>query len=92
MNEETMMTYEEVENTGVNEVYEETETSGNGNLGKIVLGVGAVVAAAVAVAHFTKNKRREYQIKKLEKAGYVIYKPEDDTDEVENDFVENEEA
>lgn len=82
--EETMTTYEEIENTEVEEI-NEPEESNNGSLGKLILGIGAVVAAGVAVAHFTKNKRREYQIKKLEKAGYVISKPEeaDENEEVE---------
>ena len=87
MNEE-MKNFEENENTEVTEICDDLETSDNGIVGKIV--VGAVIVAVGAAAAFVyKNRAKieERQIRKLEKKGYLISRPEDvaDTNEVESD-------
>lgn len=71
------------------EVYDETEESnGGGLLGTI--GILAVCGAAAAAAlHFTRKKREEMTIKKLEKKGYIVTKAEDkfdDEDDFEDEF------
>lgn len=73
--EENIMTCEEIENTEVTEFNEEPEEAGKSNLGAIVLVAGAVIGGAVAVAHFTKNKREAWREKRLAKKGYVKLKP-----------------
>jgi uncharacterized protein (UPF0264 family) len=50
-----------------------------GIVGKIVLAVVGGVSAIGAGLYLTRNKREAFQIKQLEKKGYVIYK---DTDAV----------
>lgn len=89
MNEERVMEEVEViDNTEV-EVYdlEPEEESGGGLLKAVgILGVcGAVGAAAL---HFTKKKREEWTIKKLEKKGYIVTKAEvvDDEEDFDEDF------
>lgn len=82
MNEELMTNNEEIETTEIEatemEVYDEPERSGIG-AGKIVLGLGLVLAGgAAAWAHKNKAKLEERKIEKLRKKGYVIYKPEDE--------------
>ena len=55
----------------------EPETSGGGVLGKVI--VGAVVAGVGALgvlAYKNRNKIEERRIKKLEKKGYVVLRPE----------------
>lgn len=80
MNEEMMVMAEEIENNEVTELvpaeyHEEPETTGNGIVGKIAVGVGLAVAGAAAfVWHKTKDKREAKTIRKLEKKGYVISK------------------
>lgn len=79
MNDEMMKTYEENENTAISaEVHDEPiEETGNGILGKVIIGLGIAVAATAAVLYKTKDKREAKQIKKLEKKGYVITKQAD---------------
>lgn len=70
-------------------VNESTETSGNGNLAKVALGVLAVaVGAAGVVAYKMRDKIEERQIKNLKKKGFVIYKKKDSND-VEDDGSED---
>lgn len=94
MNEE-MKTFEEIENTEVNYEDMEPETSDNGIVGKVMVGlVLAVGGAAAFVWHKTADKREERAIRKLEKKGYVITKViEDDTSEedVSEDMEDTEE-
>lgn len=87
--EENIMTYEEIENTEVVGNYEEPEETGKGGLGAVVLIGGLVIGGVVAAAHFTKKKREAWTIKRLEKKGYVIQKPEEiESDEVDYEVVE----
>lgn len=91
MNEEKVMEVEVIDDTEV-EVYDlEPEESGGGLLKTVgILGVcGAVGAAAL---HFTKKKREEWTIKKLEKKGYIVTKTEvvDEEDFEDNVFDEEE--
>ena len=62
------------------EVYEdqyESEESGKGMLGRAALVLGGAVAAGLAaVWHFTKDKREEHNVKKLEKKGYIVTRPQ----------------
>ena len=90
MNEE-IMAYEEIENAEVVAVDNEPETSEGISLGKIILIGGAIIAGTIAVAHFTKKKREEYQINKLRNKGYIISKPEEIESE-EDDFEDNDDA
>jgi hypothetical protein len=69
------------------EVYEEPEaTSDEGGIGKVIAVGAAVVGGAVLL---WKNRRKvtdwldNRSVKKLEKKGYVISKPEDETESVE---------
>lgn len=81
----------EMELTEVEETYEpeeELEVSG-GILKKVVVGVGAVTVGAVgalAVKNRDKLKtwKEERTIKKLRDGGYVVFKPEEDFDELED--------
>lgn len=84
MNEE-MKTFEEIEETEVNEVYDEPIESGDGILGKVLLGVGLLAAGGTAAWVLTKNKREQHQIKKLEKKGYLISKPEEVDEESDSE-------
>lgn len=66
-----------------NEVYDEVpEESSNGVLGKIILGVSAMAAVGVgALVYKNRDKIEKRRIAKLEKKGYIITKPETETDE-----------
>ena len=80
MNEEMMTTMEETTNTMTTENYgycEETDNSDNGLAVKVLLGVGAAVGAGIAAWKATKNKREEWQIKRMEKKGYQVTKIEE---------------
>lgn len=98
MNEE-MKNYEANEEIEVVEVEldEEPETSGNGILGKIVIG-GLGVLATVGGVLWYKNKdkinekRKAKRIRKLEQEGYIVYKPEPSENTVNVDFEDCEDA
>ena len=76
---EEIETYEET-NMIPAEYNEESESTGNGVVGKIAIGIGLAVAGAGAfVWHKTKAKREERTIRKLEKKGYVISKVVEET-------------
>lgn len=80
---EEIETYEATEMVPA-EYNEEPESTGNGIVGKIAIGVGLAVAGAGAfVWHKTKAKREERTIRKLEKKGYVISKVVAESDAVE---------
>ena len=79
MNEEKEM----MELTEVEDNYEpEEEYEGSGVFKKVAIGVGGAVAAgAVALAVKKRDKIKakieEHKIAKLEKKGYVVYRPEE---------------
>lgn len=89
MNEEMMTMNQENEDVEAMTTTEATETSGSGILGKVILGIGVVGAAAAGVLYLTKDKREQARIKRLEKKGYVVTKavtvPEDQVAEVKAD-------
>lgn len=71
---EEIETYETTDMVPV-EYNEESESTGNGIVGKIAIGVVAAAAGAGAFVWYkTKAKREERAIRKLEKKGYVISK------------------
>lgn len=77
MNEEIMVINEEIENTEVEVVNEEPETSSNGAFGAIAIAGTALIGAAVFALVKTKDKRKAKKIEKLRKEGYVIITPEE---------------
>lgn len=91
MNEEMILqeTTEEL-NTEVENTHVDSENSGGGILGKVVLGlVAGAVAVGVAVWK-NKDKLEARRIKKLEKKGYIITKPSDTGDDkiIEAEFTD----
>lgn len=86
-----IMEPEVIENTDVlePEVYDEPEESGI-SLGKLALGVGLVAGGIGILCYKFKGKFEEHQVKKLKKKGYVVIKPEDEDDVIEDaDYIEN---
>lgn len=75
MNNEETRNYEENENIGEVEVYNEPVSSNGGIIGKIAIGALAVGAGVAAFIYKTKDKREARRIKKLEEKGYIITKP-----------------
>lgn len=58
-------------------VYVDVVDDGGNNVIGVVVGIAAsVIAAGAAVYYFTKDKRKARFIKKLEREGYVIEKPD----------------
>lgn len=88
MNEEIMnVEVNELESVDCTEDMELYEESGNSGAKFIALGIGTLLAGgAVALYHKNKEKIEEMRIKRWEKKGYVIYKPED---AVETEAVES---
>lgn len=85
-NEETKNEIMELDNDTEAEVYdlEPEEESGNGILGKILIGAGVLAAGGLAaLAYKNRAKLEERRIKKLEKKGYTVIRPE--IEEVEED-------
>lgn len=81
MNEEMNNTFEEIENIEATEIGNNLETSDNGLVGKIV--IGAVIVAVGATAAFVYKNRAKFeerQIRRLEKKGYLISRPEENAD------------
>lgn len=79
MDEELNNNYEEMEDIEAVEVDEETETSRNGIVGKLIVGaVVAVAAGAGALIYKNRAKLREIQIRNLEKKGYIVSRPDED--------------
>lgn len=94
MSEKTKMeeVIEIIDDTEV-EVYDlEPEEESGGGLLKTVGILGLCGAVGAAALHFTKKKREEWAIKKLEKKGYIVTKTEvfDDEDFEDDLFVEDE--
>lgn len=86
-----IMEPEVIENTDVlePEVYDEPEESGI-SLGKLALGVGLVAGGIGILCYKFKGKFEEHQVKKLKKKGYVVIKPEDEEDILEDaDYIED---
>lgn len=84
---------EEIKN--VNDIVEEIEEVNvtpeitGGNLKKLAVGLG-VGAVAVATAWVIKNKDKldEWRIRKLEKKGYTVLKPEEVEEEETSEEIE----
>lgn len=86
---EEIRNFEEVTNQAM-EVAEEATKSGKGIFGWVA-GTAVVVGGAVALyMHKTKDKRKAKKIEKLRNEGYVIYKPDGDDFESEEDYSEEE--
>ena len=87
---EEIMNFEEIENTELVEIDEEPETSGKGIVGKLAIGA-LIVGGAAALIYKNKHKFEERKIRKLEKKGYLVIRPEDEmpveaySEEVEDD-------
>lgn len=76
------MELEEIENVAeVMEACEAPEATDGKKIAGIV--IGAVAVGVAALIYKNRKKFESWQIKRLEKKGYVVYKPEDDTDEFE---------
>ena len=92
--EKELIMNEEMETGMELDTYDEPEVKGRG-LGKLILGAGGAVVIG-GVALFIKNKKKagtwmeEHKIKKLEKKGYVVIKPEGEV--IEQDCSEVEET
>jgi hypothetical protein len=68
------------------------EVSSDNMIGKIVAGAVVVCTGALAaLAYKNREKLDEIRIKKLEKKGYTVYKPEDDQYQDFDDSEESEE-
>lgn len=88
MNENEIMEVEnEVEEFEDYEIQETPERSGNGILGKVLLGTVLAGGAAAALLWKNRNKLEAKKIERLRKKGYVIYKPEVDMEEIEDQHV-----
>lgn len=92
MEENKVMEVETMENNEVMENYEPvTEETGNGIpvavVGAAVVGIGLGIAAVKK----GKGKLTEWNIKRLEKKGYVVTKPEDIVEEVTSEDESKEE-
>lgn len=83
MNEE-MKNLEAIENTDVMEICDDAVSSGNGIVGKLVVGAVVVGAGVAALLYKNRAKLEERRVRKLEKKGYVIYRPGDFDYEEEN--------
>lgn len=59
--------------------YNEVETSGSKMLATVV--IGAVCAGVAAILYKNRGKIEEWRIKRLEKKGYIVYKPDEVDDE-----------
>lgn len=85
-NEETKNEIMELDNDTEAEVYdlEPEEESGNRILGKILIGAGVLAAGGLAaLVYKNRDKLEERRIKKLEKKGYTVIRPE--IEEIEED-------
>ena len=69
----------------------ETEAEGGNGPGKVLIGVGALAVTGLLLKNRKKikAKKKAKNIKKLEKEGYVVYKPEDLEPSNEFDDVED---
>lgn len=90
MNEEMMnneVTTENFEDVEVFKVIEEPQESENGGIAILAAGAAVIVTGAVALWHFTKEKREEMTIRRLEKKGYKVTKESNDTVSVDFEVV-----
>lgn len=55
----------------------ESDTAGGGLAKTIVVGAAALLTTLGVVAYKKRNKIDEWRIKRLEKKGYAVYKPQD---------------
>ena len=89
MNEETKV-IDEIMNEEVFDTTEPIEESGEGLFGLLLLGAVSVGAGVTAWWYKKSGKLNERRIKKLEKQGYVVTKPELIEEEVETVEIETE--
>lgn len=92
MNEEIMVINEEIEDTEVEVINEEPETSGNGITGIILGGLALVAGVTAVVLHKNKDKREAKKIQKLRDKGYVIITPEEAEEIMAEDDAREDEA
>ena len=75
----------EMQNEEVVEVYEESEEKkGFGTIGKIALGIGILMGIGGTIIYKNRDKFDERRARRLEKKGYVVYRP----DEAQSDIAE----
>ena len=73
----------------VDEVMMSQEDSNDSGIGKLVFGIGVLAVAGIgALVYKNREKIEKMRIAKLEKKGYVIYRPE----EVEQELASDEET
>ena len=92
-NEETKNEIMELDNDTDVEVYDlEPEEESSGILGKILIGAGVLAAGGLAaLVYKNRDKLEERRIKKLEKKGYTVIRPEQFVEEdFDEDFEEEE--
>lgn len=87
---EELRNYEVIEDVEVEVYDEEPETSSKRGFGALALGA-VLVGGAAALLYKNRNKLEERKIRKLEKKGYIVTRP-DEAVNVEAEFEENEEA
>lgn len=88
--EENMIKLEEIDVEGAVDIVEDIVEKNDGSIKKILIGAVFACGAIVVAAAYKKRdeiekKKEERAIKKLEKKGYVVYKPENDEKSVESD-------
>lgn len=68
----------EIEEVETEENYvEPADDSNEGNLVKVMIGVGSAVVGLIGLAYVNRRKIEEWRINHWKKKGYVIYKEED---------------
>lgn len=90
---ENMNTFDEIKDTEevAVEVCESLEETSNGIAGKLAVGAVLVGLGVAAVLYKTRDWREARKIEKLRKKGYVIYMPEPEVEDAEQDVYELEE-
>ena len=90
MNEEfTNEMVENEENVEVNET-PKNEESKKGSFGLVAIGAAIGVGATLIVKHIkrAKGESEEKYKRRLEKKGYIVYKPKDDENDCDNESEE----
>jgi hypothetical protein len=71
-------------------IFEPEDKPRGKHIGKILIGAG--IAGATILAVKGRDKIEKINVRRLEKKGYVVYKPMDDIPECEDDIAENEQT